>query len=382
VISARFDLTLLGRTLAYDVPVVYRWTDPVLGERYREVEVAPPVRMRFDREFRLVRGGATRVGVSISATDVPVRGTLRIGGAEEWTPSPAGVEIALRPGAPDTTIVFDLTARSASVPSDRPGDGHEAGPGGRPRAVFSAGGRDFDTRIVELDYPHIPLQVVEPIAAVRLVHTDAACTARNVGYLMGSGDAVPDALKELGAEITLLDDRDVETADLARFDVIVVGVRAYNTRPRLRALQPRLLGYVANGGRLVIQYQTPDNALKDRLGPWPFTVSRDRVTVEEAPIRLLKPEHPLLTRPNRIVPSDFDGWVQERGLWYANPWDARYETVLSANDPGERPLDGGLLYARYGKGVFVYTGLAFFRQLPAGVPGAWRLFANIVSPER
>jgi len=177
----------------------------------------------------------------------------------------------------------------------------------------------------------------------------------------------------MGYEVTLLDDDAVESTDLARFDCIVSGVRAYNTRPRLRVLQPRLLEYVRNGGRLVVQYCTNDDALNDRLGPWPLRISRDRVAVEEAEMRFLAPGHPLLRTPNPITARDFEGWVQERGLNYA---------VLSANDPGEPPRDGGLLFTGYGKGVFVYTALAFFRQLPAGVPGAWRLFANLVSAPR
>jgi hypothetical protein len=183
----------------------------------------------------------------------------------------------------------------------------------------------------------------------------------------------------MGYAVTMLSDDDVDSGDLSRFDAIVIGLRAYNTRPRLLGDQRRLLDWVAGGGRLVVQYQTPDNALNDKLGPFPFTVSRDRVTVEEAPVRFLKPDHALLTTPNRITASDFDGWVQERGLWFANPWDPRYETVLSCNDPGEPARDGGLLVARHGSGTFIYTGYAFFRQLPAGVPGAWRLFANLVS---
>jgi hypothetical protein len=199
---------------------------------------------------------------------------------------------------------------------------------------------------------------------------------------MGSGDQVPDALRQMGFHVTLLSDEDVEHLDLGRFGAVIAGVRAYNTRPRLLALQPRLLEYVSNGGRLVVQYDTADETLKDRLGPWPFTIARDRVTVEGAEMRLLKPMHPLLVTPNRITPDDFSGWVQERGLYYAGSWDPKYETVLSANDPGETAKDGGLLFARHGQGVFIYTGLSWFRQLPAGVPGAWRLFANLVSPAR
>jgi hypothetical protein len=199
---------------------------------------------------------------------------------------------------------------------------------------------------------------------------------------MGSGDQGPDALTQMGYSVSLLSDEELENADLAGFDAIVTGVRAYNTRPRLLALQPRLLGYVANGGKLVVQYNTAEDGLQDRLGPYPFRISRERVTVEEAEMKLLDRKHPVLAKPNAIGPADFTGWVQERGLYYARPWDAKYDTLIVANDPGESPKGGGLLYAKYGKGEFIYTGLAFFRQLPAGVPGAWRLFANLVSRKR
>jgi hypothetical protein len=381
VTIARFLLTVAGREVTLTVPVVYRWTDPVQGERYRAMEVAPPVRMRFDRDFLLTRtsmagDGATvrkvwPLGLVVSPGDVPANGTLTVSAPPGWTINPGHVSLFVRPGAPDTTLAFAVTP-PAGTPSSM----------AALRASFEVGGRSYDTRVVELDYSHIPMQVMEPPAQVRVVVTDAKCTARNVGYLMGSGDAGPDALRELGASVTLLDDGDVGSGDLSRFDVIVVGVRAYNTRPRLRALQPRLLDYVANGGRLVVQYQTADNGLVNRIGPYPLTISRDRVTVEDAEMRALRADHPLLNKPNKIGPDDWQGWVQERGLYYASPFDAKYEPVVSANDPNEPPRNGGLIYARYGKGTFIYTGLAFFRQLPAGVPGGWRLFANLVSPER
>jgi hypothetical protein len=250
------------------------------------------------------------------------------------------------------------------------------------RAVVEVGGVSYGQSPVRIDHPHIPIQTLLPPAEARLVRTDIRRTGTRVAYLMGSGDQVPEALGQLGYQVTLLDDDEVENADLARFDAIVVGVRAYNTRPRLRTLQPRLLDYVSNGGRLVAQYNTSDEALNDRLGPYPFKISRDRVTVEEAPVQFVE-SHPLMSRPNKIGATDFDGWVQERGLYFASTWDStRYETPLACNDPGEKPLAGGLLYARYGKGVFIYTTYDWFRELPAGVPGAYRLFANLVSANK
>jgi hypothetical protein len=159
----------------------------------------------------------------------------------------------------------------------------------------------------------------------------------------------------------------------------VIGIRAFNTRPRLAQLNARLLDYTQRGGTLVVLYDVSQGLVTDAIGPYPFKISRDRVTDERAEMRRLAPDHPVLNWPNRITDADFDGWVQERGLYFAESWDPRYTAIFSANDPGEKPLEGSLLVAPYGQGWFVYTGLAFFRQLPDGVPGAYRLFANLLA---
>ena len=370
VMSARFTLTAFGRPFALDVPVVHRWVDPVHGERYRDFTVVPPVLLRFEHGVTLFPDSSPRtVRVTATATDGPATGGVNLNLPPGWNSTPATARIALARASADTTLAFRITP--AATPAAATID-----------AVFSpewADSRGYALRLQELDYPHIPFQALLLPAQARVVRADVRHTGQSVAYVMGSGDAVPDALRELGYAVTLLGDDDVAQADLAAYDAIVIGVRAYNTRPRLLRQQKRLLDYVERGGRLVVQYNTADGALVDRLGPYPFTISRDRVTVEGATMRTLLPGHPLLTSPNRIDDDDFTGWVQERGLYYANPFDPRYEAPLSANDPGEKALDGGLLYARYGRGAFIYAAHAFFRQLPAGVPGAYRLFANLVS---
>jgi hypothetical protein len=383
VLRARFTLEVGGEVaagssagaatdrvpLVYEVPVVYRWTDPVQGERYREFTIAAPATLRFDQGVYLFADPAPRtLRLTVQAADRPVTGVLRLRLPPGWRSEPRERSVALARPESDTTLVFRVT------------------PGATPAASSAAAELEVEGftcawRVVKIDYPHIPLQTLLLPAEARLVRAEVRHTGSRVGYLMGSGDAVPEALRQMGFEVVLLSDEDVEYGDLSRCDAIVAGVRAYNTRPRLRALQGRLLDYVARGGRLVVQYDTAEEALQDRLGPRPFRISRDRVTVEEAPVRMLQPQHPLLRVPNRITESDFTGWVQERGLYFANPWDAGYDTVLSCNDPGEPARDGGLLYARHGKGVFIYAAYAWFRQLPAGVPGAYRLFANLVSAD-
>jgi hypothetical protein len=220
-------------------------------------------------------------------------------------------------------------------------------------------------------------------------------TARKIGYIMGAGDEMPDALRQLGLDVTLLSPSDLEQGDLARFDAIVAGIRAYSVRPDLRANQPRLMDYVRKGGTYVVQYQAGEGGRgpggpagqqaetpPSNIGPYPITIPAGngyRVTVEEAPVTFPNADSRLLQAPNHISEKDFEGWVQERGLNFATKWDPKYQTVLASHDPGEQPLEGGELWTHYGKGVYVFTAYSWFRQLPAGVPGAYRLFANLLS---
>jgi hypothetical protein len=237
-----------------------------------------------------------------------------------------------------------------------------------------------------IDHDHIRPQVLFPPAQVSLVRADIKLAAGRIGYVVGAGDEVPAALRQLGAEVTLLDAVALARGDLSRFDAIVTGVRAYNTRRDLRGNNPRLLEYVKRGGTLVIQYNVLDRGFGGGgsssfagISPYPLQIGRDRVSVEEAVMKPVNDDHPVLQAPNRITAADFNGWVQERGLYFAEKWDPRFEPIWECNDPGEPPSRGATLYARHGKGVYIYTSLSWFRQLPAGVPGAYRIFANLLS---
>lgn len=371
-LSARFELEIGGERIEYDVPVLHRWTDRVAGERYRPLEVVPPVTLRLDRGVYLFTEPAPReVRVVLESPGPAVVGPVRLHLPAGWRATPAETTVAVGSADAPATARFWV----------RPG---ERGVSGTLSASMTVAGTRHDRSRSVIDYPHVPIETIFPPAEARLVRADVRTTGSRVAYVMGSGDDVPAALEEMGYRVTFLTDEELEAGALtpAAFDAVVVGIRAYNTRPRLRALQPRLFDYVSSGGTMIVQYNTVEDALQDRLGPYPFKISRDRVTVEGSPVRFTKPEHPLLRSPNRIGVEDFDGWVQERGLYFANPSDARYETVLSMNDPGESAMDGSILYARHGQGVFIYTGIAWFRQLPAGVPGAYRLFANLVGGGR
>jgi hypothetical protein len=237
----------------------------------------------------------------------------------------------------------------------------------------------FNQGIEVIKYKHIPPQTFFPLAEGKLLRIDLKKNDGNVGYIMGAGDEVPEAIRQMGYTLTFVSDAELAEGNLGHYDIIVAGVRAYNTRPQLRLYQFRLMQYVQRGGTYIVQYVTPKKGESDNIGPYPINISRDRVAEEDAAVIFLKKDDLLLTAPNKITDEDFKDWIQERGLSFADHWDARYDSLLSCHDKDEPARAGGLLMTKYGKGYYVYCAYALFRQLPAGVTGAYRLFANILS---
>jgi len=346
-------------TLFYTVPAIYRWTDPVRGEQTRNVDVVPDVVTNVAGKVYLFPDAKPKQVVlrakSFSgAGDSIVKLTV----PEGWSVAPESVPVSFKEKGDEVRATFTVTP---------------------PKNESEGLAKASSLSLTDIEYPHIPAQRVFGDGTAKLVRIDVKKRGTRIGYIMGSGDEVPDGLRQIGYEVNMLTDDDLERGNFAGYDAIVAGVRAYNTRKRLKLDTPKLLEWVKNGGTFVVQYNTNGGLLLDSPGPYPFKVSNERVTVEEAPVTFLKPGHPLLNEPNKITPRDFEGWVQERGLYFTTDWDPKYETVISSHDPNESDKPGGELYARYGKGVFVYTSYDWFRELPAGVPGAYRLFANIVS---
>jgi len=221
--------------------------------------------------------------------------------------------------------------------------------------------------------------LLQPVASLKAISLELKTLGHTVGYLPGAGDSLAQNLKQMGYAVRVLDDTKLTPEDLQGLDAVVIGVRAFNVRNNIGSDMPVLFHYVENGGTIVAQYNRPDGLKTNELAPFALQLSGDRVTDETAAPTFLAPDNPVLNKPNKISTADFDGWVQERGIYFPNQWDDHFTPVLAFNDPGESPLKGGLLVAPYGKGYFVYTGLVFFRELPAGVPGAFRLFANLIS---
>jgi hypothetical protein len=290
-----------------------------------------------------------------------------------WTVIPASREIRLTGEGTESTLSFQLSPVSTPDPGR-----HEVGV-----VATTADGHEFRRQVEVLDYPHIERTLLPAPASVAISALPVRIAAgRRVGYVMGSGDDGADALRQMGFEVVELGSDRVFAGDYEGLDAVVLGVRAYETRPDLVAGNGDLLRFAETGGTVVVQYNKYEFPQGD-FAPFPVEMSRphDRVTDENSPVRFVDPESPLFTSPNRIEAGDFEGWVQERGLYFLSRWDPRYSAPLALQDPGEEPKRGGIVVARVGQGLYIYTGLAFFRQLPAGVPGAYRLFANMVSQD-
>ena len=369
-LTVRYEVTLDGQRLTYERPLRYRRVDPVRGELYRDFEVRPPVTVNLTEEVMTFVNGATKtVEVRLRNGHRPAAGTLTLELPAGWHAAPASHPFDLAAPESERTLRFAVTPAAADVNRTH-----------LLTAVATVAGQPYRRGLLTVDYEHISPQTLFPPAAARVVNLNVRTTGRQIGYIAGAGDLIPETLRQVGYVVTELNAGELAAADLSRFDAVVTGVRAFNVNQELVAQQQRLLDYVRAGGTWVAQYNTSYRLLTEQMGPYPFTIGRgERVTVEGAPVTFLAPDHPLLRAPNALTAADFDDWVQERGLYFASAWDPRYDTLLTSHDPGEPPLAGGLLYARYGRGAFVYTGYSFFRQLPAGVPGAFRLFANLLS---
>jgi LmbE family N-acetylglucosaminyl deacetylase len=367
LLQVHFRLKANGAAFELTRPVDYRYSDRVQGAITRALVVAPPVALNLPQSMLLFPNDQARnFEVEARAEVAKAAGDVRLSLESGWRAQPDSRAFQGEQAGEQQPLEFQILPGPAS------------GPAADLHATALVGGREIGVGMQVIWHPPLPPLTVFPPAAARLVRADVRVTARKVGYVMGAGDDMPDAIRQLGCQVTLLTAADLEQRDLSEFDVIVTGVRAYNTRADLRSNLPRLLEYVRRGGTLIDQYNVTDANLP-AMGPYPFEIRHGRVSVEEAPVTFPHPQNPLLHSPNEITEKDFDGWIQERGLYFAAEWDKRYQPVLSSHDPGEKPLEGGELYARYGKGVYIYSGYSWFRELPAGVAGAYRLFANMLS---
>jgi len=365
-----FDLVfnVLGETIIISDQLDNKTTDPVKGEQSRPVEITPPVFVNLAKPVYIFASLASKtVDVKIkSAADSIVKGEVSLKVPTGWRIEPITIPFELLKRNDEQKVSFQVfpVATEQEVVLE---------------AMAVVNGKEYGLSLTEIAYDHIPIQTLMPKAKSKLIRLNLQKEGATIAYIRGAGDEVPDALRNMGYEVWDMKEDEVTSSNLKKVDAVVLGIRLLNTSKRIKFYMPTLLDYVKGGGTLVTQYNTANDLELEIFSPYPLTISRDRVTEEKSEVRILKPDHLLLNYPNKISEKDFQGWVQERGLYFPGKWDDQYEVLLSMNDINDKPKDGSLLVAQYGNGQYIYTGLSFFRELPEGVSGAYKLFANLVS---
>jgi len=357
--SATVTIKIHGESMDYDIPIQYKSNDPVKGEQFEPLFIIPKVELRSHPELAL---SINNDPVNIKL-DTIENGTSKNNFTLKESFSPNVVETKKRidsyysikdPNEKNTEMIDWSAVEGSNV---------------------------YDSYKILIEYSHIPNIIYFHKAESKLIEADLKTSGKKIGYIPGAGDKIPEALQKMGYEVTVLSAKDITEDNLKQFDAIVTGVRAYNIYEWLNDSYNTLMNYVKQGGVLLVQYNTNNNIgrLKAKIGPYPFTISRTRVTDETAPVTFLHPDNSLVNYPNKITEKDFDNWIQERSTYHAEDFEKNYQTLFSMHDAGQSPQDGSLIYTDYGKGRFIYSGLVFFRELPAGVPGAYRLFANLIA---
>jgi LmbE family N-acetylglucosaminyl deacetylase len=381
---AYFSVELGNHTISLARPIQYKYTDPVKGELYQPVQVVPEVFVKASPSLILFNTNDKKQQkkVTIEAQfnkkiqdTVHIRFYEKVGAGENRSRAFTRVADTLLNVAKGDKKRFELTL---------------AGPGNaqsgtsaviHPSAEITSLIGPLQSALRKISYDHIPDIYYPYVDAVKLVSVDLKTAGTTVGYIAGAGDKVPEALEQMGYKVTMLKENDITAASIKQFDAIITGVRAYNTNEWMNNVYDVLMQYVKEGGTMLVQYNTSNQIgpVKAKISPYPFTISRTRVTDETAEVNFLIPNHPVLNYPNKITADDFKGWIQERSIYHAEKIDSNYQSILSMADPGEKADNGSLIVTDYGKGRFVYSGLVFFRELPAGVPGAYRFFANLIA---
>ena len=366
-LQIEFHLNIWEHEIWFKKDVVYRYAKRDKGEIYEPFEVLPEVTTKLANKVLVFSDEkAQEVVVEVRAGANNVSGQVMIPAAEGWKISPKYADFKIAQKGDKQAVVFNVSPPKNQSETLL-----------RVRAMFNR--KYYDKELVEINYSHIPKQSVLMPSLARAVRLDIKKAGNYIGYIAGAGDEIPESLRQIGYTVLTIDPNEINGENLHKFDAIVMGIRAYNTVDALKFKQKYLLEYVEKGGNMIVQYNTSGRRGIDVGAPYELNVSRDRVTDETAAVTVLATNHSLMNFPNKIEASDFKGWVQERGLYFPNTWGKEFTPILSMNDNGEPAKNGSLLVAKHGKGYYMYTGLSFFRELPAGVSGAYKLFANMLS---
>lgn len=368
-LSVKLTVKINGEAIELNNPVVFKATDPIKGERYQPLVLAPTVTATLSEKAYIFNGNtAKKINVQLKNFRDKSIGFIIPQLPKGWKSTPERLNFNLAKKGDEQNISFEITPGSETS--------------GMLTLQVNINEKVDNKGLKTISYDHIPNITIFPKATARLEKIDLKIVGKRIGYIDGAGDLIAEALTEMGYEVTKLSTTQILSNDLSIYDAIVTGVRLYNINTDVKIIQPKLLKYVETGGTLLIQYNVNNGLKTTDIGPYPFKISNKRTTEEDAKVNFLQSNHAALNYPNKITEKDFEGWIQERGLYFASDIDPRYTTPLSMKDNGESTSDGSLLVTDYGKGKFVYSSLVFFRQLPAGVPGAYRLFANLLAPKQ
>ena len=360
-----FNLIIDDVAISFTKNIVRRYAERDQGEIYEPFEVLPVITTKLkDKVIIFSDDEPKKVVVEVRAGANNVSGKVNLQIPNGWEVTPKEIAFTIQQKNDKQTVSFLIKA---------PKNQSE----GKLKVIASSNGKIYKKELVEINYNHIPKQSVLLNSEAKIVRLNIKKSGNYIGYIKGAGDTVPENLRQIGYTVEAINPLEIDNKNLHKFDAVVLGIRAYNVVKELKFKQKFLLEYVEKGGNMIVQYNTNRNV--DVAAPFTLNLSRDRVTDEFAEVRVLEKNHELLNFPNKITNKDFKGWVQERGLYFPNTWSNEYTPILSMNDKGETAKKGSLLIAKYGKGNYIYTGLSFFRELPAGVSGAYKLFANMLS---
>lgn len=367
--KAIFNLEIDGVEIPFEKSVVHRYSKPDRGELYEPFAILPEVTSKIDEKVLIFADSDTKsVQVKIRAGKNDVSGTVELDHPMGWKVSPNSIPFSIAQKGEEISVIFEVNPPSTESE-------------GKIEPKVSVGNKIYRDELVEIDYNHIPKQSILLPSEAKVVRMDIRKSGEHIAYIMGAGDNVPESLEQIGYQVHVVDPNDIQHGDLDKYDAVVVGIRAYNVVDALKFKQPVLFDYVKKGGTMIVQYNTAGRwaGQFENIAPYEVTLSRDRVTDENAEVKILAPNNSLVNFPNTITEKDFDGWVQERGLYYPSQWSSEFTPILSMQDEGETEKQGSLIVAPYGEGHYIYTGLSFFRELPVGVSGAYKLFANMLS---
>lgn len=375
---ATFDVQINGQPYQFERPIQYKYTDPVKGEVYQPASFVQPVFVNVSPALIILphhkKDITRRIQFTLQSNE-NISGAMRFSARYPGKNVPVFDSIGLLRKGEKRLIDFTIRSQDFALNSKTTVGGDFAADQLAEHQYFS---------LEKISYDHIPDIYRGYYDVSTVLKMDLQIAGTRIGYINGAGDKVPQALTQMGYEVSLLGEKDITASNLKKFDAIVTGVRAYNTNEWLPAVKEVLMNYISEGGVMLVQYNTNNNisSIKQGIGPYPFTVTRNRVTDENATVKFLQPNHPLLSYPNKITIDDFSGWIQERSIYHAQTNDPHYVKLFAMHDEAEADDDGSLIVAKYGKGRFIYTGLVFFRELPAAVPGAFRIMANLLAPSQ